>query len=319
MIPYDSIVVLGPTASGKTKFAVNLAEKLCDYKAEIISADSRQVYRNMDIGTGKDLCEYNNIPYHLINVVEAGTKYNIFSYQKDFSKVYSDMLCRGAFPIICGGSGLYIQAVTCSYDLKDVPPDNDLRNRLEAKSMEELIQLFMEMKQKRGEAPHNITDFDTKHRIIRAIEIERAYVESSMQCNDNVSRLLLPKNVLYLGIDVDREERNRRIDLRLAARLKEGMVEEVKKLLNSGIKPEDLIYYGLEYKFITQYIIGILKYDEMVEKLAIAIHQFAKRQMTWFRGMERKGIKIWWSRDGIGFYNNFDDVKVELNDLLSLK
>ena len=306
----DAIAVLGPTASGKTKFAVRLAgwlaERVSDpVSAEIISADSRQVYRGMDIGTGKDIADYTlsgsgrSIPYHLIDVAPAGSKYNIFQYQRDFSMVYASLQRRGVLPILCGGSGLYLQAVTCRYNLMDVPANAALRRELEEKSAEELAAMLVELKARRGDKPHNSTDFDNKKRTIRAIEIEMAMLEGSPEGSLQQIDILpqggaLPERVLYIGTKVDREERNRRIDLRLAARLKEGLVEEVRSLLESGISPEDLIYYGLEYKFVTLYLTGQLGKEEMESRLAVAIHQFAKRQMTWFRGMERKGIEIWW-------------------------
>ena len=281
--------ILGPTASGKTKFAVELARTLsAEWKqCEILSADSRQVYRGMDIGTGKDMEEYGEVPVHLVDIVDAGTKYNIFEYQRDFSKAWCSILERGNFPIICGGSGLYIEAATRGYELYEVLPDEALRARLEPKPMEELVQMLIDLKAAKGEKPHNHTDWDTKKRVIRAIEIEMAQGEQR-------EPLPLPKNVLFVGVDVDRDTRNARIDARLEARLREGMVEEVKGLLESGIPAENLIYYGLEYKFLTQYILGELSYEEMVKGLGTAIHQFAKRQMTWFRGMERKGVQIHW-------------------------
>ena len=286
---WDAVCILGPTASGKTKFAVELARALAaQWKpCEIISADSRQVYRGMDIGTGKDLQEYGEVPVHLVDIVDAGTKYNIFEYQKDFSKAYSSILERDCYPVICGGSGLYIEAATRGYELYEVLPDEELRERLEPKPMEELVQMLIELKAAKGEKPHKHTDWDTKKRVIRAIEIEMAQGEQR-------EPLPLPQKTLFIGVDVDRDTRNARIDARLKARLEEGMVQEVKGLLDSGIPAENLIYYGLEYKFLTQYIIGELTYDEMVSGLQTAIHQFAKRQMTWFRGMERKGVDILW-------------------------
>lgn len=302
---YDSLCILGPTASGKTKYAVNLAydmgiwsDGVFLHKAEIISADSRQVYRGMDIGTGKDIKEYTlhtsngevSIPYHLIDIAECGEKYNIFRYQRDFSAAYKDIIERGRFPIICGGSGLYIAAATKGYELKEVLPNETLRKELEMKSMDELISLFIKLKCDKGEAPHNYSDFDTKKRLIRAIEIEQF---SQNQTQDN-QQLFLPKNVEYIGIDVDKDVRNSRIDKRLDIRLQEGMVQEVESLLKKGISPDDLIYYGLEYKFITMYLIGDITYQQMKDMLRVAIHQFAKRQMTWFRGMERKGTTINW-------------------------
>lgn len=292
---YGAITILGPTASGKTKAAVALAhkiERLAGKKAEILSADSRQVYIGMDIGTGKDIVEYGDVPVHLIDIVPAGEKYNIFRYQRDFSKAYSQIIERGNYPIICGGSGLYIEAATCGYELKEVEPNLALRAELEHKTMEELIAMFTDLKLKNGSQPHNNTDFDTKKRVIRAIEIELEVAKKEIK---NKPLPLPDKNsVLFLGVDVDRETRNKRIDTRLQSRLEEGMIDEVKRLLDSGIKAEDLIYYGLEYKYVTLYLTGELEYSVMVEKLQTAIHQFAKRQMTWFRGMERKGIEIKW-------------------------
>lgn len=278
---YDLICVLGPTASGKTKYAVRLAKET---DGEILSGDSRQVYRGMDIGTGKDLADYGDVPYHLIDIVEAGTKYNIYQYQHDFEKAYQDILSRGRQPILCGGSGLYLEAATCGYYLPDVPADPELRAELAKLPTEELIAKYESLRQ-----PHNTTDYDTRQRLIRALEIA-IYEESHPVTRTS----FLPKKTKYIGIDVSREVRNARIDARLKARLDEGMVDEVRGLLDSGIPAEDLLYYGLEYKFLTLYLTGQLSYDEMVEKLRIAIHQFAKRQMTWFRGMERRGIEIEW-------------------------
>ena len=277
----DLICVLGPTASGKTRYAVQLARQL---GGEILSGDSRQVYRGMDIGTGKDLAEYGEVPYHLIDIVDAGTKYNIFQYQHDFERAYRSIVERGRVPILCGGSGLYIEAATCGYNLPDVPPDPALRAELEQQPTEALIARYEALR-----TPHNTTDYDTRQRLIRALEI------ALWQESHPVTRTgFLPKHTKYIGISVSREERNARIDRRLDARLKEGLVEEVQRLLDSGLSPDDLLYYGLEYKFVTLYLTGALAYDEMVERLRIAIHQFAKRQMTWFRGMERRGITIDW-------------------------
>ena len=276
------ICVLGPTASGKTKYAVSLAREI---GGEIISADSRQVYRGMDIGTGKDLSDYGEVPYHLIDIVDAGTKYNIFQYQQDFEKAYQDILSRGREPILCGGSGLYIEAVTCGYFLPDVPADHELRARLAELPTEELVRRYEAIRK-----PHNKTDYDTRQRLIRALEI--AIYEDSHPVRHSE---FAPKESRYIGISVSRDVRNARIDARLDARLREGMVDEVRRLLDSGIAPEDLIYYGLEYKFVTLYLTGQMDYDTMKERLRIAIHQFAKRQMTWFRGMEkRRGINIEW-------------------------
>ena len=358
----DLICVLGPTASGKTRYAVQLARQInalladstamkaedCGHRgpchprhgsggttskaqwwgerserprvhnplpgAEIISADSRQVYRGMNIGTGKDLGEYEEIPYHLMDIVDAGEKYNIFEYQRDFEKAYKDIRERGGIPILCGGSGLYIEAATCGYSLPEVSANPELRAELEQKTDEELIAQLASLK-----PLHNTTDYDTRKRLIRALEIAIFEAEHPVQ-----RTAFLPKNTYYIGTLVDRDERNARIDRRLEARLEEGMVEEIRSLIDGthpalkidvtlpapGSEPgsteiakttskpipaEDLIYYGLEYKFVTLYIIGELTYDQMRTQLATAIHQFAKRQMTWFRGMERKGIRIHWT------------------------
>lgn len=292
----DLICVLGPTASGKTRYAVALARELNRLRgvnasdgsvnagAEILSGDSRQVYRGMDIGTGKDLSEYEEIPYHLIDIVDAGTKFDLYQYQKAFEKAYKDIIDRGGIPILCGGSGLYLEAATCGYSIPDVPQLPELRAELEAKSTEELISMLAGLK-----PLHNKTDIDTRKRLIRALEI--AIWQKDHQV-ENTS--YLPKKTYYIGTLVSREERNRRIDARLDARIAEGMADEVKGLLDSGIPAENLTYYGLEYKFVTQYVLGVLSLEEMKKLLGNAIHQFAKRQMTWFRGMERKGIKIHW-------------------------
>ena len=364
----DLICVLGPTASGKTRYAVNLARQINELLAgplhqgyhehrgpchprhesggttseaqwwgerserprvhgnpeggseqprvhgnpeggseaqrvnngpeggaEIISADSRQVYRGMDIGTGKDLSEYEEIPYHLMDIVDAGTKYNIFEYQRDFEKAYKDIVERGGIPILCGGSGLYIEAATCGYSLPEVPPNPDLRAELEKKSDEELIAQLASLK-----PLHNNTDYDTRKRLIRALEIAIYEAEHPVQRTS-----FLPKNTYYIGTLVTREERNARIDRRLDARIEEGMIDEIRGLIDGShpalapshtpIPAEDLIYYGLEYKFVTLHVTGELTLEEMRTQLATAIHQFAKRQMTWFRGMERKGIRIHWT------------------------
>lgn len=285
----DLICVLGPTASGKTRYAVGLAREINRLsgrpRAEILSADSRQVYRGMDIGTGKDLSEYEEIPYHLMDIVDAGSKYNIFEYQRDFEKAYRNVVERGGVPILCGGSGLYIEAATRGYHLPEVPDNPTLRAELEKKSTEELIAQLASLK-----TLHNDTDYDTRKRLIRALEI------AIFEAEHPVSRSnYLPKNTYYIGTLVDRATRNARIDARLDARIEEGMLGEIKKLLDSGIAAEDLIYYGLEYKFVTQHLTGELSFEQMRRGLATAIHQFAKRQMTWFRGMERKGITIHWT------------------------
>lgn len=284
------ITILGPTASGKTDIAAHLAEKM---DAEIISADSRQVYRRMDIGTGKDLADYNvngkDIPYHLIDIVEPGTKYNLFEYQRDFLDAYEDIRSRGKNVILCGGTGLYIESVLKGYRLIPVAENTELRKELEGKSLEELTCILEEMKKKNNSNMHNTTDVDTAKRAIRAIEIEDAYMKTP------VEERFFPKiDTVIIGVGIDRELRRQKITKRLKQRLDNGMVDEVRALLDSGIQAENLIYYGLEYKFLTEYIIGKLSYDEMVSSLEIAIHQFAKRQMTWFRGMERRGGHINW-------------------------
>lgn len=280
------ITILGPTASGKTPVAARLAAEI---GGEIISADSRQVYRRMDIGTGKDLEDYGSVPYHLIDICEPGTKYNLFEYQQDFYDVYQQIRSRGAVPILCGGTGLYIEAVLKGYHLSPVPQNQALRDSLEGKSLDELSQMLADLKAKTGSNMHNTTDVDSCQRAIRAIEIETYNLE-----HPTPRRELPPVDSIIIGIDIDRELRREKITRRLKTRLDQGMVEEVRALLDEGIPAEDLIYYGLEYKFLTEYLTGQLSYDEMFQRLEIAIHQFAKRQMTWFRGMERRGFKIHW-------------------------
>ena len=289
------ITILGPTASGKTPVAARLAAEI---GGEVISADSRQVYRRMDIGTGKDLEDYvvgsqesgvSRIPYHLIDIREPGTKYNLFEYQQDFFDVYQEIQSRGAVPILCGGTGLYIEAVLKGYHLSPVPQNQELRDSLEGKSLDELTEILSDLKAKTGSNMHNTTDVDSCQRAIRAIEIETYNLE-----HPTPRRELPPVDSLIIGINIDRELRREKITRRLKSRLENGMVEEVQSLLDEGIPAEDLIYYGLEYKFLTEYLTGQLTYDEMFQRLEIAIHQFAKRQMTWFRGMERRGFKIHW-------------------------
>ena len=280
------ITILGPTASGKTPLAAALAKEI---GGEIISADSRQVYRRMDIGTGKDLEDYGAIPYHLIDICEPGTKYNLFQYQQDFFDAYNNIIGKGKTPILCGGTGLYIEAVLKGYKLSPVPQNQELRDRLEGKSLTELTQILMALKEKNGSNMHNTTDVDSCQRAIRAIEIETYNIEHPMPLRE-----LPPIPSLIVGVNIDREQRREKITRRLKARLEGGMVDEVKALLDEGIPAEDLIYYGLEYKFVTEYLIGKTTYEEMFQRLEIAIHQFAKRQMTWFRGMERRGFKIHW-------------------------
>ena len=290
-MPQKMITILGPTASGKTPLATALAYEI---GGEIISADSRQVYRRMDIGTGKDLADYTvqgsvTIPYHLIDICEPGTKYNLFQYQQDFYDVYQDIRSRGAVPILCGGTGLYIEAVLKGYKLSPVPQNPELRQRLEGKTLAELTQLLADLKSRTGSVMHNTTDVDSCQRAIRAIEIETYNLEHPTPCRE-----LPPVESVIIGISIDRELRREKITRRLKARLEEGMVDEVQALLDEGIAPDDLIYYGLEYKFVTEYLTGQCSYDEMFQRLEIAIHQFAKRQMTWFRGMERRGFHINW-------------------------
>ena len=281
------IVILGPTASGKTQIATRLAAHI---GGEIISADSRQVYRRMDIGTGKDLGEYGDVPYHLIDICEPGTKYNLFQYQQDFHKAYDDIVSRGKKPILCGGTGLYIEAVLKGYQLAPVPENPELRKQLEGKTLQELTEMLTELKRRNGSVMHNTTDVDTSQRAIRAIEIEMG--EGNRKSVQPATPVIQSPSVF--GVSIDRELRREKISRRLRARLDEGMVEEIQGLLNEGIPPENLIYYGLEYKYVTLYLTGQMSYDDMVSRLEIAIHQFAKRQMTWFRGMERRGISIKW-------------------------
>ena len=285
MAQYDMITVLGPTASGKTRLAVALADRL---DGEILSADSRQVYRGMDIGTGKDLGDYildgRAIPYHLIDIADAGTRYNVYEFQGDFKKAYTDIVARKKFPVMCGGTGLYLESVLKGYRLIPVPENPELRRKLEGKSLKELTRILEGYK-----TLHNTTDIDTAKRAIRAIEIEECYRNTPVEADE------FPHiDSLVIGVDIDRELRRQRISRRLEQRLDEGMVDEVRHLLDSGIPPEDLIYYGLEYKYVTLYLTGQLPYKYMQQELEVAIHQFAKRQMTWFRGMERRGTHIEW-------------------------
>ena len=282
---FDLITIIGPTASGKTSFACKLANNL---NTEIISGDSRQVYRGMDIGTGKDLSDYvvngYPIPYHLIDIRDAGYKYNIYEYQHDFREAYSSIKEREKLPILCGGSGLYIESVLKGYNLINVPENKQLRKQLEENSLIELTAILTSYK-----SLHNNTDVDTAQRAIRAIEIEEYKKGNIADCNEYP-----PLNSLIIGVDIDRELRRNRISIRLKSRLEEGMIDEVQSLLDQGIAPEDILYYGLEYKFVTQYLLKEITYAQMYSELEIAIHQFAKRQMTWFRGMEKRGLSIHW-------------------------
>ncbi len=291
------IVILGHTAGGKTSVATYLAAKI---NGEIISADSRQVYRKMDIGTGKDLADYTingkNIPYHLIDIKDAGYKYNVFEYQQDFLKVYNELKKRNVIPVLCGGTGMYIEAVLKGYKLIKVPVNNELRKKIEQKQLPELVKILSNYKQQ-----HNISDIDTKKRAIRAIEIAEYYFK-----NQQIDFSYPKINPLIIGINFDRITRRKRITERLKQRLNEGMINEVENLLNSGLSADDLIYYGLEYKFVTEYLTGKITYDEMFSGLKTAIHQFAKRQMTWFRRMERNGFTINWIDGNLPM-----DIKIE--------
>lgn len=277
-------IITGPTASGKTAKAVALAKAI---DGEILSADSRQIYRGMDIGTGKDLDEYGSIPYHLIDICDAGYRYNLFEYLRDFKTAYNDISSRGKNTILCGGTGLYVESVIKGIELPPVPENQELRRELSGKTLPELTRILSEMK-----TLHNVTDVDSCKRAIRAIEIQKYYHDNpDLQIKTTPHPI---KNAIVIGIYIDRENRRQKITQRLRARLENGMIDEVKRLIGNGVTPDDLIYYGLEYKFVTQYVIGKISYDEMFSGLEIAIHQFAKRQMTWFRGMERRGTYIHW-------------------------
>lgn len=281
-----AVAVVGPTACGKTRRAVEIA---LEFGGEIISADSRQVYRDMDLGTGKDLDEYGEIPYHLIDIREAGDKYNLHEYLQDFRKVYDEIRDRGKVPVICGGTGMYVENAVRGVRLPEVPENPELRARLDGYTLERLADILRGYKEL-----HNVTDIDTKARAVRAIEIQeyyRMYPEKALEATYEGAR---PLNCVVVGLDIPREERRARISARLRQRLEEGMVDEIRRILNSGVPADDLIYYGLEYKYVTLYAIGRMSYEEMVSQLEIAIHQFAKRQMTWFRGMVKRGTPIHW-------------------------
>ena len=304
------ITILGPTACGKTSVATALA---ADMGGEVISADSRQVYRGMDIGTGKDLADYvvdgKAVPYHLIDIADPGTKYNLFEFQRDFHNAYNDIVGRGVLPILCGGTGLYIEAVLKGYSLSTVPQNHELRDRLGGKSLEELTAMLVDLKRRNGSNMHNRSDVDSCQRAIRAIEIEEYNLRHPMP-----DRELPPVDSLIVGIDIDRDERRAKITRRLRQRLDEGMVDEIRRIIDGGVAPEDLIYYGLEYKFVTEYVIGRLSYDEMFRQLEIAIHQFAKRQMTWFRGMERRGFTIHWISAALPMDQKISEIKKLYSD-----
>ena len=303
MSDIDLIAIIGPTASGKTSLATALAY---DLDSEIISGDSRQVYRGMDIGTGKDLEDYvvegRQIPYHLIDIVEPGYKYNVFEYQRDFLKAYEDICRRGKLPILCGGTGMYVESVLKGYRLLPVPENPALRERLSGKSLDELTAILSTYKKL-----HNSTDVDTVKRAVRAIEIEEYYRQTPVQ-----EREFPHLKSLIIGVSIDRDLRRKKISERLRERLDAGMVEEVRGLLNRGIAPEDLIYYGLEYKYLTLYVTGQMTHAEMVHDLEIAIHQFAKRQMTWFRGMERRGFNIHWIDACLPLTDKLEQIKTLL-------
>lgn len=282
----EVLTVVGPTATGKTARAVSLARA---FNGEIISGDSRQVYRTMDLGTGKDLEEYGEVPYHLIDVCQAGEKYNLHRYLRDFRNALAMVKEKGKLPILCGGTGMYVETALSGVELPDVPENPTLRSCLSDKSLEELTEILKTYK-----TLHNTTDIDTCKRAIRAIEIEEYYRENTELAQKADRKVSKPLDSVIIGIDVPREVRRKRISDRLEKRLQDGMVDEIRQILDDGVKPDDLIYYGLEYKFLTLYVIGKLSYEDMKRQLEIAIHQFAKRQMTWFRGMERRGFKINW-------------------------
>jgi len=282
---HNVIVITGPTATGKTRLAALVADRL---GSEIISADSRQVYRGMDVGTGKDLSDYivdgHRIPAHLLDIVDAGYRYNVYEYQRDFLKVFEEMTGRGCLPVVCGGSGMYVDSIVSGYRLIQVPVNNPLRTLLDGRSLEELTEILAQYK-----SLHNRTDVDTVKRAVRAIEIADYYTHHPVD-----EKPFPVKNPLVIAVFFDRETRRQRISSRLQSRLEGGMIEEVQRLLADGVHPEDLLYYGLEYKYVTLYLVNKMSYDEMAQKLEVEIHRFAKRQMTWFRGMERRGIAINW-------------------------
>lgn len=308
-IPYGgpAVAIVGPTACGKTRRAVEVAGKV---GGEVISADSRQVYRHMDLGTGKDLAEYGVIPYHMIDICEAGQKYNLHQYLRQFRIAYDDIRRRGRMPVVCGGTGMYVENAVRGVVLPEVPENPELRAGLSEHTLEELAQILRGYKEL-----HNVTDIDTKARAIRAIEIQEYYRRNPDKASEAFYEGARPLDCIVIGLDIPRDERRAKISARLRQRLDEGMVDEVRGILRSGVSAEDLIYYGLEYKFVTLYAIGQLTYDEMFRQLETAIHQFAKRQMTWFRGMERRGTHIHW----LPYDMSTEDFLVEVNRLLSIK
>lgn len=282
----DILAIIGPTACGKTRRAVQLATA---FNGEVISGDSRQVYRGMDIGTGKDLKEYGEVKYHLVDIADAGEKYNLHRFLKDFRDARIDIKARGKLPILCGGTGMYVEAALSGLVMPEVGRDEPLRASLSEKSLEELTEILKQYK-----ALHNTTDIDTRDRALRAIEIQKYYSEHPEEARQTDKEIAKPLGSLVIGLDISREARREMTSKRLVTRLKEGMIDEVKGLIDSGVNPENLIYYGLEYKFVTLHVIGKLSFEEMKSQLEIAIHQFAKRQMTWWRGMEKRGIPIHW-------------------------
>ena len=299
------ITILGPTACGKTSLAAALTAKI---HGKIISSESRQVYRGMDIGTGKDLADYRVgdicVPYHLIDIVEPGTKYNVYQYQRDFMRAYDDIVGRGVTPVLCGGSGLYLEAVLRGYRMAPVPENKQLRQSLEGKTLAELTEMLDGIKSRKGQKMHNTTDVDTAKRAIRAIEIELYQDEHPEETED-----IQPVDSLVIGLQIDVEQRRERITRRLKARFDEGMADEIRRIIDSGVAPEDLIYYGLEYKYVTEYVIGQRDFEETFRLLEIAIHQFAKRQMTWFRGMERRGVSIHWIDSSLPMKDKINEIK----------
>ena len=282
------IVILGPTASGKTNLAAHIADK---FSGEIISADSRQIYRGMDIGSGKDLEEYKFneklIPYHLIDILQPSQDYSVFHFQQDFKKIYEDVLVKKSIPILCGGTGLYIESILLNYDMTEVQPNFALRNMLERKSHEELIEKLKKLNLQL----HNTSDLSSKKRTIRAFEIGLSKERKKQKTEIEHFRQF---NFCVIGIAPERKIVRKKITNRLKLRLDNGMIDEVEDLLKNGLPRERLDYFGLEYKFIGKFLNGDLNYNDMFQKLNVAIHQFSKRQMTFFRRMEKRGIKINW-------------------------